>query len=344
MPALREGIRGASDIRVSTHTQTQTTKFEPQSQPVVISITARKRKRSADEQTDPHLTAPAKKLKTSTDTAPFCNKKPSTTATKPLGLRSTLVPRGSRKKATVGVKNESLLRMVCDCNTTPSKVTELHFRKIPHSLIDWNSPHHISKINAWRNQIYGRAGLKARSVSLWYEAEELWFELYFQLSIVEARKHGIMLPGSRQVREAFNKTFVGKVIQGRAGEDLPPRVEREGNAFASKFNRMFPLLRARLNGCVMGRSGDVFVPVITFGMMERYKVMKRNLVERGIEAESEYADELHGWQWFLSHLPDVGMQAVVREEEDAREMKAKEYDAVAALVSLANSPVDSRGG
>ncbi|KAH6865671.1 hypothetical protein BKA58DRAFT_276898, partial [Alternaria rosae] len=265
--------------------------------------TASKRKRSADEQTDPLLTAPAKKLKTSTNIAPVCNKKPSTTATKSPGFRSTLIPRGPRKNATLGVKDESLLRMVCDCTT--GKVTQLHFRKIPHSLIDWNSYHHISKINAWRNQIYGRAGLKARSVSLWYEAEELWFELYFQLSIVEARKRGIMLPGSRQVREAFNKTFVGKVIQGRADEDLPPRVQREGNAFASKFNRMYPLLRARLNGCVMGRSGDVFVPVITFGMMESYKVMKRNLAERGIEAESEYADGLQEWQWFLSNMPDV---------------------------------------
>jgi len=234
--------------------------------------------------------------------------------------------------------------MLCDCSTTPRKTTELHFRKIPHSHIDWNSPLHISQINAWRNQIYGRAGLKARSVSLWYEAEELWFELYFQLSIVEARKRGIMLPGSRQVREAFNETFVGRVIKGRQGEDLEPRVEREGNAFASKFNRMFPGLRARLNGCVLGRSGDVFVPVITVRMVERYRVMKEKLAERGIEAESEYADGLEEWRWFLSHLPAVQMEAVVKEEEEAREMEAKEYDAVAALVSLANSPVDSRGG
>jgi len=143
------------------------------------------------------------------------------------------------------------------------------------------------------------------------------------------------------VREAFNKTFVGRVIKGRGGEDLPPRVEREGNAFASKFNRMFPGLRARLNGCVAGRSGDVFVPVITFGMMERYKVMKGILAERGIEAEEEYADGLEEWQWFLSHLPDVDMEAVVK-DEGVREMEAKELDAVAALVSLANSPVDSR--
>ncbi|KAI4622464.1 uncharacterized protein J4E87_006406 [Alternaria ethzedia] len=319
-------------------------KLEPQSHPSFISIPTQKRKRCAEEQTDPAFIAPAKKLKTSTTCAPAITTKAAiTTTSKTSGSKSTLVPRGPRKKATLGVKDSSLLLMLCDSSTAPHKTTELHFRKIPHSLIDWHNPRHISQVNAWRNQIYGRAGLKARSVSLWYEAEELWFELYFQLSIVESRKRGIMLPGSRQVRDAFNKTFVGSVIKGRNGEDLPPRVEREGNAFASKFNRMFPALRARLNGCVVGRSGDVFVPVITFGMMERYKVMKESLVKRGIEAESEYADGLEEWRWFLSHLPDVEMEAVVKEEE-VREMEAKEYDAVAALVSLANSPVDSRGG
>ncbi|KAI4698599.1 hypothetical protein J4E81_005822 [Alternaria sp. BMP 2799] len=241
-------------------------KLEPQLQPSVISITAQKRKRCADEQTDPTFTSPAKKLKISTKCAPFTTEKPKSTSRNTPGSKSTLIPRGPRKKATLGVKDSSLLLMLCDSSTTPRKTTELHFRKIPHSLIDWHNPHHISQINAWRNQIYGRAGLKARSVSLWYEAEELWFELYFQLSIVEARKRGIMLPGSRQ----------GK------------------------------------------------------------------LAERGIEAESEYADGLEEWRWFLSHLPDVEMEAVVKEEEEAREMEAKEYDAVAALVSLANSPVDSR--
>ena len=87
----------------------------------------------------------------------------------------------------------------------------------------------------------------------------------------------------------------------------------------------------------------MFVPVITFGMVERYRVMKESLVKRGIEAESEYADGLEEWRWFLSHLPDVKMEAIVKEEE-VREMEAKELDAVAALVSLANSPVDSGGG
>jgi hypothetical protein len=131
-------------------------------------------------------------------------------------------------------------------------------------MIDWNNVTHISKINAWRNQIYGRAGLKARSVSMWHEFEELWFELYFHLSIAESRKHSIMLPTTKTVRNAFNTTFVGKVLQDKDGDDLEVRAERQSNAFASKFSRVCPLLRARLNNCVFGKSGDVFVPRITF--------------------------------------------------------------------------------
>jgi hypothetical protein len=228
--------------------------------------------------------------------------------------------------------------MVCDCSLT-SKTTELHFRKIPHSTIDWNNPHHISKINAWRNQIYGRAGLKAKSVTVWHEMEELWFELYFQLSIVEARARGIMLPSSKTVRDKFNETFVGTMLQDKDGDDLEPRAARLGNAFASKFNRMCPVLRARLNQCVFGRSGDVFVPRITFKMMEVYKGLKDEMRAKGIEKESEYADDLAEWQRFLSRLGDVENVEVLEMTEE-KEMEAKEEDAVAALLCLANSPVE----
>jgi hypothetical protein len=342
---MRKDTRSAAKGQLSTHFVFNKTKTKPQSQPAVMPTSPQKRKRSANEHTDAPLPVSVEKTKLSPTIPAEHTSTPTAPAPKPPGSKSTLVPRGTRKKATMGIKDESLLRMVCDCSTT-SKVTELHFRKIPHSLIDWNNAHHINKINAWRNQIYGRAGLKARSVSLWYEAEELWFELYFHLSIVESRKRGILLPASRQVREAFNQTFVGSVIRDRNGEDLPPRVEREGNAFASKFNRMFPLLRARLNGCVLGRSGDVFVPKITFEMMERYREMKREMVEMDVEVESEYADGLEEWQWFLSHLldgEDFEMNDFVKEEvDDAEEMEAKEYDAVAALVRLANSPVETQ--
>jgi hypothetical protein len=99
---------------------------------------------------------------------------------------------------------------------------------------------------------------------MWHEMEELWFELYFHLSIAESRQHGIMLPVTKAVRKAFNDTFVGKVLQDKDGNDLDIRTERQPNAFASKFGRVCPLLRARLDTCVFGKSGDVFIPKITF--------------------------------------------------------------------------------
>jgi hypothetical protein len=307
----------------------------------IPTITSHKHKRPADEHDSKTLLQHIdKKQKPS---PPSTTPRPVKPTTKPPSSKSTLVPRGPRKKATIGHKDESLLRMLCDCTST-QKVVELHFRKIPHSIIDWTSAPHISAINAWRNQIYGRAGLKARSVSLWHEAEELWFEVYFQLSIVEARKRGILLPATRQVRDAFNKTFVGRVIRDRAGRELPPRVEREGNAFASKFSRVVPLLRARLNACVFGVSGDVYVPEITLEMLERYKVVKREMADKGIECESEDADGVGEWQDFLSRLEDGGDGEVkenAEEQEESRDLEAKEVDAAAALISLANSPVNS---
>jgi hypothetical protein len=98
---------------------------------------------------------------------------------------------------------------------------------------------------------------------MWHEQEELWFELYFQLSIAESRKSDFMLPATKAVREAFNETFFGKVLQDKEGNNLEPRVERQANAFASKFNRVCSLLKKQLDDCVFSRSGDVFVPKIT---------------------------------------------------------------------------------
>ena len=98
---------------------------------------------------------------------------------------------------------------------------------------------------------------------MWHEQEDQWLELYFQLSIAESRKSDFMLPATKAIREAFNETFVGKVLQDKEGNDLEPRVGRQTNAFASKFGRVCPLLKKQLDDCVFGRSGDVFVPKIT---------------------------------------------------------------------------------
>jgi hypothetical protein len=226
-----------------------------------------------------------------------------------------------------------VLRMVCDDSVT-GEVKELHYRNMLHSTIDWDNVEHINKINNWRNQIYGRAGLKAKTVTVWLDEEELWFELYHQLSIAESRIRGILLPSTYAIREAFNNTFAGQVLQYK-GKTLEPRGERQANAFASKFNRMCPQLRARLYMSTWGKSGDVYVPKITFGMLKKYQHMKKEMDEKGIKDESAYSDDLEEWLYLFSHLPDT-------EDPDVQEeyRPVEEVDAAAALISFATQSFD----
>jgi hypothetical protein len=64
--------------------------------------------------------------------------------------KSRLIPRGERKGAKIGQKDETLLRMLCD-DTETGELKELHFRNMPHSSIDWMDAGHINKINNWRS-------------------------------------------------------------------------------------------------------------------------------------------------------------------------------------------------
>jgi hypothetical protein len=220
--------------------------------------------------------------------------------------------------------------MICD-DTVTGEVKEMHFRNLAHSSIDWNNPLHINKINNWRNQIYGRAGMTHKKIVLWLTDEELWMELYFQLSIAESRKRGMLLPTTPEILVAFNETFVGHVLMHK-GREMEPRGERKLSAFTSKFNRTCLLLRARLSQCVVGKSGDVFVPRITFERLQAYKQMKERL-GLGKETESAYAKGLDEWNRLFSRLPgdDIG----VRDEPVA----TAEDGAAGALMSLAGYPV-----
>jgi hypothetical protein len=268
-----------------------------------------------------------------------------TPSTVPTDPKSRLVPHGPRASAKTGHKDDSLLRMLCS-DTSTGELKELHFRNMPHSAIDWSSASHINKINNWRHQIYGRAGMKSKAVTVWLPIEELWFELYFHLSIAESRDRGFILPKTVNVLEAFNSTFVGRVVRDFKGEETLPRVERKPNAFASKFNRMCPELRARLGECTFRKSGDVCVPEITLEMVEKYEVMKREL---GIEKESVYAVQLEEWCRLFANLPGVGddrgeTEAVVSVEDrfgdgggKTDEVSLAEDEAAAALVSMATS-------
>jgi hypothetical protein len=259
--------------------------------------------------------------------------------------KSRLVPRGERRSAKIGKKDEALLRMLCD-DTESGELKELHFRNMPHSSIDWNDASHINKINNWRNQvssldhleiapltimsqIYGRAGLKSKAVTMWLPDEELWFELYFQMSIGEARVRGMLLPKTLLILDAFNETFVGRVLEDSHGNDVGPRIERKSNAFASKLNRMCPQLRARLHQSVFGKSGDIYVPKITFEMLQAYKDMKSDM---GIDEESDYSHDLEEWVHLFSHLPSIDDFPVTSVEDDV----------AAALISMAAQSVNTQ--
>jgi hypothetical protein len=102
-------------------------------------------------------------------------------------------------------------------------------------------------------------------------------------------------------------------------------------------------LRRRLDGWVVRGTegeGEVYVPRITVGMVERYGVVKGEMVAKGVECEAEDGDGVEEWWEFLSSLEEGGEEERGKEEE-SRGLEAKEVDAVAALISLANSPVSS---
>lgn len=247
---------------------------------------------------------------------------------------SHLVPRGTRQTAKVGQKDESLIRMVCD-DTATGDIKELHFRNIPHSSIDWDNAEHVGKINNWRNQIYGRAGMKSKEVTLWLPLEELWFELYYQLSISEALTRGIIIPKSTPILEAFNATFAGQIIKDHHDVDSSPRVERSSNAFTAKFSRMCQRLRDRLGQCVFGTSGDAFVPKITMEMLGAYKAMKDKMRSKGITEESEYSEDLQEWRFLFAHLP-VASSAL---DQDVPASFLNVEEEVAAILLTMSKPV-----
>jgi hypothetical protein len=113
------------------HTPVKKLKVEPP--PQVTPTGARKRKSPADEPTDNAAPlAPAKRLKPSPNkSAPGVTQSVSNRYNTPTtgNPKSTLVPRGERRTAKLCQKDDSVLRMVCDCSLT-NTVKELHFRKV----------------------------------------------------------------------------------------------------------------------------------------------------------------------------------------------------------------------
>jgi len=237
---------------------------------------------------------------------------------------SNLVPDGDRVKAVKGQKNPDMLRMLCTDKKT-GKRKELHFKKLIHSEIDWNDAEHIAKINSWRNQLYGRAGFKAKDVCMWDAEEEAYLELYFHRIIVQGTKEGLMIPRAKDVLDDFNNFFIGKVFIKRE-EQQEPRKARQHNAFVSKMNRVVQHLKTRLEYMMLGKSGDYYRPIITQPMLDKYMVLRKDLKDSNVmtngpaidwevdfEAGDEWANNEH-WQKFWQGV--LGLPALAEQESE----------------------------
>ncbi|KAF2449681.1 hypothetical protein P171DRAFT_517351 [Karstenula rhodostoma CBS 690.94] len=251
-------------------------------------------------------------------------KKPRVTAK---GAISSLVPVGERKMAKRGVVEPEMLRMLCEDRDKNNERKELHFKKIIHADIDWNNKDHIDKINAWRNQIYGRAGIKNKTVLMWHKDEEAWLELFWQLLIVEAGKHGIESPLPKIIRAEFNEFFNGKVLHSASGEELEPRGDRGSGPFSSKLGRLVKALKPYLDEKLRGMNGNTFVPKINREMLEEYQKLKSDLAELGcndqkiipweeVEDEANDKDYVVRCRKYIASLPDQDDAEMEDEDEE----------------------------
>ncbi|KAJ4324290.1 hypothetical protein N0V94_001348 [Neodidymelliopsis sp. IMI 364377] len=312
-----------------------------------------KRKQSTKENDASSSSSPAKKKSKSTPqraskAATRTVTQPAAQAFTPSGAQiarpntatSYLIPVNPRRKAVVGQRDDALLRILCT-NTKKNATQEQRFQKIPFSRIDWNSAEHIRQINDWRNQIYTRAGMKAKEVNMWLPDEELWIELYYQLSIAEARKHGLTLPKAKTVGEAFMEFFAEHQLTDRHGQ-VVTRTPRAQSAFGSKFNRVFHTLRERLVQSVVGQSGDEFIPNITEAMMDEFRNKKEELIQEGGDKVSGDSQE---WRDFFANLAsendtdgEVTVEEVERPNDSGIGVKPAQEasDAAATLTQMAS--------
>jgi hypothetical protein len=253
------------------------------------------------------------------------------------GAISSLVPVGERKMAKKGVTEPDMLRMLCEDKDKNNERKELHFKKLIHADIDWHNKLHIDKINAWRNQIYGRAGIKNKTVLMWHKDEEAWIELYWQLLVVEATKRDIDMPKPKTIRDSFNAFFNGKVFHSTGGEKREPRVDRGSGPFTSKMGRLIKGLRLYLEEKLRAKNGTTFVPKINQQMLEEYQKLKADLVEFGcddqkiipweeVEDEANDKDYIVRCREYLANLPDQDDVELDEEEEDITFVVSQELD------------------
>ncbi|KAF2650906.1 hypothetical protein K491DRAFT_782252 [Lophiostoma macrostomum CBS 122681] len=194
--------------------------------------------------------------------------------------KGRLIPIGPRTLAKVGVKDMSMLAMLTEYSTKHF-LKELHFQNIVYAHIDWNKKSHITKINAWRNQVYGRANQTIKEVKMWHKDEETWIEIYHSLLLRYAKKYPLRMPQSKEVWGNFNNFFKGKVLVDKDGKTLlPPRGERQLTSFTSKVTRVCGKMKEQLDRLSKGELGGDYTPTIDQKMIDELKTIKATMFAR----------------------------------------------------------------
>jgi hypothetical protein len=129
-----------------------------------------------------------------------------------------------------------------------------------------------------------------RAHRMYLPIEEAWLTLFHKKTklVVEAG-HNVKLAGPTAIMERFNDFFLGKVLQGPGGEDLPPRGARDEISMKGKLyhvNSGIKPLRDVIRKLTEGKHGGVMcVPAITEHELQKYQ--EKGTVYMGDPADAD---------------------------------------------------------
>lgn len=241
---------------------------------------------------------------------------------------SKLVPNKERVFARVGIKDESLARIMCTHRDTGEK-KELLFKQL--NKMDWDDAFWIDRLNSWSSQIHRRAGERRKEVKIWHRDEETWQEIFFFKILIHAMKpenqQRFRMPTREVLTHHFNKFFEGRVLLNETGGPMPPRTVRVPGAVVSKLDRFHPPIQKQLKTHLLAKNGELYVPQITSDMFEPFRVAKKALCEGlqgmymgkleknrlgvNLELIGGPDPELQLWQTFLDAIEKIGTNANV---------------------------------
>jgi hypothetical protein len=188
-----------------------------------------------------------------------------------------------------------------------AKIETHTFGKLSHHFIDWSDKAHVQEIADWRYQVLHRRGVHRnteqtykpnvkRTHNMYLPDEEAWLMLFHnKIKLVVEAGHNIKLAGPVATMERFNDFFLGKVLRGPGGEDLPPREARDEISMKGKLYHvksgikpMRDVIRKLLEG---KHDGVMYVPLITEDELKQYREKGTVVMENPDDVDQDVASQ-----------------------------------------------------